>query len=44
MIEKIVKLVPGGGTLMFNGKIIEKPDEVTFVKAFVIEGSKFGLL
>ena len=29
---------------MSSGKIIEKPEEITFVQAVAIEGSKFGLL
>jgi len=29
---KLVNIFPGGGTLVSNGNLIEKPDEVTFVK------------
>ena len=43
-LDKLVKMIQGGGSLMFNGKIIEKPEEMTFVQAVAIEGSNFGLL
>jgi len=32
------------GTLINNGKVIENPKDLTFAKAFIHEGSKFGML
>jgi hypothetical protein len=29
---------------MFNGAVIEKPDDFTFYKKFVIEGAKFAVV
>ena len=43
-LDKLVNLIPGGGTLIFNGKTIEKPDEVDSIKVHAIEGSKFVIL
>lgn len=43
-VSKIVNIIPGGGTLIHNGKQIEKPDEVTFAEQKILEGSKFGLM
>jgi len=32
------------GSLMNNGKVIQNPKDLTFAKAFIHEGSKFGML
>jgi len=29
-MDRIHNMIEGGGSLMFNGKIIEKPEEVNF--------------
>ena len=43
-LDKLVKIIPGGGTLIFDGKIIEKPEEVDSIKVHAIDGSKFIIM
>ena len=43
--EKLSKLVgKSGGKLIYNGKLVDTPDEVTFTKLFVKNNAKFALI
>jgi hypothetical protein len=43
-MDRMVKIINGGGSLMFGGKIIEKPEDVTFIQENVLDGAKLALI
>jgi len=43
-LDKLVKMIDGGGSLVHNGQKVETPDEITFAKHLAGEGARFVLL
>ena len=37
-------MISGGGTLVFDGKVITEPKDITFIKKFIVDDDKFALL